>query len=99
MLQAMAAELTEQIKAVEAEIAKAVREIEVVAEHLEPIVARLLAGELPAELRADLRAERDRLHKKEAQLFVDKQQLRAKEELLLKAALPPGAARCFLQGF
>ena len=91
----MAAELTEQIKAVEAEIAKAVREIEVVAEQLEPIVARLLAVDLPAELRADLRAERDRLGKREKLLGRREQQLRADKDLLLKAALPPGAARCF----
>ena len=95
----MAAELTEQIKAVEAEIAKAVREIEVVAEQLEPIVARLLAVDLPAELRADLWAERDRLGKREELLGRREQQLRADKDLLLKAALPPGAARCFLQGF
>ena len=89
----MAAELTEQIKAVEAEIAKAVREIEVVAEQLEPIVARLLAVDLPAELRADLWAERDRLGKRE-------EQLRSEKQLLLKATLPlgAGAARCFPAG-
>ena len=93
----MAEELSEQIKAIEAEIAE-------VKERLNRTFARLeVARELPADQRegllADLRAERDLLGKREEQLReqlrTEREQLRTKEELLLKATLPPGAALCF----
>ena len=99
----MAGELSEQIKAVEADIASVMVEIDEVKAELKLIAAQLADGKLSPGRRAELVEERRRLGKKEEQLRAEKQQLRAdeqqlrsmKEELLLSMALPPGAVRCF----
>ena len=92
----MAEELSEQIKAIEAEIAE-------VKERLNRTFARLEAvRELPADQREgllpDLRAERDLLGKELEQLRKELEQLRTKENLLLNASMQRGAARCFSAG-
>ena len=95
-------ELSEQIKAVEADIAKVVLDIGEAEAELKLVVAKLASRAETAELPADLRAERERLNKKleqlrtkEEQLRTEKEQLRTEKELLLRASLPRGAARWF----
>ena len=93
-------ELSEQIKAVEADIAKVVLDIGEVEADLKVVVAKLASRAEPAELLADLRAERERLSKKLERLGKREEQLRSEKQLLLKATLPlgAGAARCFPAG-
>ena len=90
LLQVMGDELDVQIKTVEAEITKVVREIEEVKEQLKPFVARLAGGGLPGELRDELLEERKRLDTEKQRLGTKEELLRKKELLLTAKLLPPG---------
>ena len=79
----MADELSEQIKVVEAKIAKVEGRIETVTEQLERIVARLEGPELSGEQRAELVEREKRLGGEVHDLREKEKQLREKENLLM----------------